>query len=153
MVERTPEQLSKDIEDEIKALNLVKSVVQDPVYQRAIEFVIQTLGWVLDADSKDFPSKNIAEQFAEERASGDGYKFDAQKPEKEKTLPPAGAAVSASPVTFVMEIDGDRFVVPPFPWRELDENNDLLHEYLKEFVENLKTYVGNVFGQVNVSRE
>jgi hypothetical protein len=133
------------IEAEIKALNLVRSVVDDAAFEQALDFVTLALSWVIEEESKDNPSTLIADQYKDRRKFPPS--LDDMKASDKPTLV---APVSQGKVTLLMEIDGNRFVVPPFPWRDLDEENDLLHEYLKEFVENLKTYVENVFGQVTV---
>jgi len=140
------------IESELNSLNLVKSVVQDPFYERSIEFVIQTLGWVLDSNSSESPSKNIASQYKDREAKPQPPKLPPNITQKAGKAPPE-PTVSQPTVTIVMEIDGDRFIVPPFPFREPRDDNENVAVYLKDFVETLKAYVENVFGQVTVKEE
>lgn len=140
------------IEDEIRALNLVRSVVDDPAFDQALDFVTLALNWVIEDTSQDNPSKLIADQYkdrAKKVVSIDDMRAS-PNPDLMEVGADRTAPVSQGKVTLMMEIDGNRFVVPPFVWRELDPENDKLHEYLLEFVQNLKTYVENVFGQVTV---
>lgn len=139
------------IEAEIKALNLVKSVVDDAAFEQSLDFVTLALNWAIEDESKDNPSTLIADSYKDRRKFPPSL-VESLDDMKGSDKPDPRAPVSQGKVTLLMEIDGNRFVVPPFPWRDLDEENDLLHEYLKEFVDNLKTYVENVFGQVTVKK-
>jgi len=139
-----------EIEAEVRSLELVHSVVEDAHYKASTFYVSKALEWVLNDNAENQPAKMMADDY-KNRETRPPTRHSTAKVPGDKDLEKPENPLSA-PSGRIMEIEGERFIIPPFQWREPGPDEQV-HEWLKWFVGALQDYVKEVFGQVKVKNE
>jgi len=132
-----------EIEAEVRSLELVHSVVEDAHYQATTFYVTKALEWVLSDNAENQPAKLLADDYKKRETT---TKSPVAKPVEQPANP------MSAPTGRIMEIEGERFLIPPFQWRDPGPDEQVT-DWLKWFVGALKEYVKEVFGQVKVKDE
>ena len=137
-----------EIEAEIRSLELVHSVVEDAHYKASTFYVKEALDWVLIESTERAPAAMMAEDYKNRETRPPARHSTAKTP---GDMGKPGNPLSA-PSSIIMEIEGERFLVPPFQWRDPGKDEEV-YDWLKWFVGALQVYVKEVFGQVKVKDE